>query len=1517
MPRIEKIRLTGIKYDGMRKQYEDTILDFIHESDPQHTLLALMNGGGKGLLLQMLFQLLLPLTKWGPKSENRVEALFYNDQKKFIPYTFHVVMEWRLDTDPVKWLTTGIAITAQEKNISIDTQEAETETTETRYLLYTQELIKPSDLDLEALPLIEPNSKAPISLEALKEYLHKHRNAFTTYTYNQTKSYYELLQSYDINKKEWELMRDINRHEGGVEAFFKKGQDNHSLFHHLIIPEISRHLTSIDDEGNTRSLLDIFKNNAKIAQNLPRLLKREQAYELLLQWLKPIMDTMEQGVRQEQEQTKHRQEGSLIHAALREWKGEQEQERQKWQTELVSVENQLKQLRFQEDNLEFAAKWKDVQDIQVQIQAVAMKLEQAELHLVERTQEEQLKHASVLWNELSLQARELKSIQAQIHGLQQQSGEDELRIELVEIEGALQEQWNEVSMKWKQTLSAYAREHKQLEHRKLQKQAEDEKCIEDLHKVTGKLAVITNQLQEWNSKATQMEQQYGRKVNEQPDDLIKSQQKEWEQQKQKQKDWIQERGELRSKLDSVMAERQQLKLENQQLYKQRGLLEAEYETQRLVEEQMVRDLANHLHFRLEEDPFTGRHWFELKKQELWQLIQKGEKNLLETHQAFWTHQLDTALADHEYWIPNQEIQGLKEKLTAQGLQVIYGSELLMSLTKEQAMEQLEKTPLLPYGLVLTRKEWGKVAVSKLQSAVLRAPVPIYLRESMNHGQGHAVLDQGEIVLNDGSFILHDAGRRLVLDPEQWQARQQSLNKKSVELQENVMILQERLKESKALIESLNVMLNKTDAATLMNQLDKLKREMKHCSETEKVKLEQWNHLQQQVKDREEKLEEIRASIDQTVVSIAQLQAWSEACKQNKKHRSQKLALQTEEQELKTRRSSCRDQLTDYASQILILDRAHGTWLHKQQRLFQDLKIALKELSFDFTLDVKDVEMNVDSLYEHKASAWFAQDHTSTLEHSLRRWQQLNQTLEQQNIELAKLNVRLEHVNEKIHEKETQLEQVYSTWKQENFIELSIDMAVNEWNQAKLAKQKVDKELQALSMQLNANKTLETTWHKDVDRLSRRIMDKHGQAAQTWEDQDLSLLESEIQDELKKLLLLERDCSKLLSNLQQQINQLDSLISTISTHQIATDPVYEIPDSVRRSIKESAEHTVKQWLDQNKGHMEKEKTLRKEITEKKTPFLQSIHKQNWDTELQNSLQKALDETQWDQYSLTLELLKSIQEHAQHEMQTLLTDKEKAEHAREIWTNRASKRVISIINAMKMMTGRMTITNQGGHRFPLVKMDTKQGTLPEKETDVELPLREYFVYCIDDFMKQYDSIESIPDAILEERMNDSKIVLISLRNRYPVLHIYKPQTTNIFYYEKPRRHHYTEWETLNKGSFTEAKGSGGQLLAARTLIMMMLMTFKRQQRDTKQWSILISDNPFGQAVSVHILDPIFAIADVLNFQWIVLAPPELIKMDVSRRFPVFWELELKRLSKGETIIEQLQHGGRTFEDQGRLF
>ena len=70
MPKIHRIRIVGLKYDGMQKQYKDTTFNFHNGETSTNGLIAMMNGGGKGVFLQTIFQILKPGTSWG-KQNNR------------------------------------------------------------------------------------------------------------------------------------------------------------------------------------------------------------------------------------------------------------------------------------------------------------------------------------------------------------------------------------------------------------------------------------------------------------------------------------------------------------------------------------------------------------------------------------------------------------------------------------------------------------------------------------------------------------------------------------------------------------------------------------------------------------------------------------------------------------------------------------------------------------------------------------------------------------------------------------------------------------------------------------------------------------------------------------------------------------------------------------------------------------------------------------------------------------------------------------------------------------------------------------------------------------------------------------------------------------------------------------------------------------------------------------------------------------------------------------------------------
>ncbi|MOA21997.1 hypothetical protein D3C78_1425220 [compost metagenome] len=94
-------------------------------------------------------------------------------------------------------------------------------------------------------------------------------------------------------------------------------------------------------------------------------------------------------------------------------------------------------------------------------------------------------------------------------------------------------------------------------------------------------------------------------------------------------------------------------------------------------------------------------------------------------------------------------------------------------------------------------------------------------------------------------------------------------------------------------------------------------------------------------------------------------------------------------------------------------------------------------------------------------------------------------------------------------------------------------------------------------------------------------------------------------------------------------------------------------------------------------------------------------------------------------------------------------------------------------------------------------------------------------------------------------------------------------------------------------------------------MMLASHRGGGRKDRKTTIIM-DNPFANAVSEHVLDPIFAVADMKNIQWVVVCPPELVKLGVSNRFPIYYAMSLKKSEAGrETVVDEVNYGMRMYE------
>ena len=265
--------------------------------------------------------------------------------------------------------------------------------------------------------------------------------------------------------------------------------------------------------------------------------------------------------------------------------------------------------------------------------------------------------------------------------------------------------------------------------------------------------------------------------------------------------------------------------------------------------------------------------------------------------------------------------------------------------------------------------------------------------------------------------------------------------------------------------------------------------------------------------------------------------------------------------------------------------------------------------------------------------------------------------------------------------------------------------------------------------------------------------------------------------------------------------------------------------------------------------------------------------------------------------------SMENHFQKELMNLSKDKQKAEEAMKNWTSRASIHIIRMIDSLKSMIASMNYTNDQGHIFPLVKLKGME-RLPKEEAEIIYLLEEYFVQAISKILEKKEDISKIDDKVYKELMDDTVLFSKALQGRYPTLLVYKMTEKNEFRYARAREEYYTTWEAINKGEGDLPEGSGGQTLSVNTFVIMMIMSYKKKNIGNENPStVLVLDNPFGKASAKHVLDPIFEIADKLNFQMICFAAPEIIKVEISERFPVFWEL---KLDNGKVI-----HGGRVIK------
>ena len=201
MSKINKIRIINLNYNNNMK-----IDDEIFYLDGDNTLFNLRNGGGKSVIVQMV---IAPFVnrRYRTLNDRTFDSYFTSSTPTYI------MVEWKLD-DGAGYLLTGMMVRKKERTSDEDSKE------KLDIINFVHEYRLKNPYDINRIPIIEEKVdsrliKSFINSKKLFEDLKKDRNLkFNYYDMNNsvaTRSYFNKLQEYKINYKEWEtIIKKIN-----------------------------------------------------------------------------------------------------------------------------------------------------------------------------------------------------------------------------------------------------------------------------------------------------------------------------------------------------------------------------------------------------------------------------------------------------------------------------------------------------------------------------------------------------------------------------------------------------------------------------------------------------------------------------------------------------------------------------------------------------------------------------------------------------------------------------------------------------------------------------------------------------------------------------------------------------------------------------------------------------------------------------------------------------------------------------------------------------------------------------------------------------------------------------------------------------------------------------------------------------------------------------------------------------------------------------------------------------------
>lgn len=254
MPHINSIRLVNVHFNNATQFYDDYRMDL----GGNNTTYDLENGGGKSLLLLMLLQTVLPKTNL--RREKPVSLIFQGGKDR----TSHGAVEWLLEEGSgYKYLLTGFSARKRKgasETTAANEEEEHLQAGDIEHLNWCVFYNNHSITGIKSAPLSLEQSgrKVYASFEDIRKYIGQMKQkGLPAEVFDKIEQYQRYISAHGLIAAEWNIIRGINSGENNIESYFRQDATSRKLIENQFvrIVEDMEALHKGDKQGSESNLL--------------------------------------------------------------------------------------------------------------------------------------------------------------------------------------------------------------------------------------------------------------------------------------------------------------------------------------------------------------------------------------------------------------------------------------------------------------------------------------------------------------------------------------------------------------------------------------------------------------------------------------------------------------------------------------------------------------------------------------------------------------------------------------------------------------------------------------------------------------------------------------------------------------------------------------------------------------------------------------------------------------------------------------------------------------------------------------------------------------------------------------------------------------------------------------------------------------------------------------------------------------------------------------------------------------